>query len=305
MRIAFVGAVEGSAIALDALLKTGTAPRLLITLDTDAASRHSDFVDLAPMARAAGSEVLHTSNINSQAVLDALRAHMIDLVLVIGWSQICGGTFRSVAPLGNIGFHPAPLPRMRGRAVIPWTILLGEEATAASLFWLDEGVDSGPILLQEPIPIAPDETARSLYAKQTAALARMLPTAVQLVRTGQAPRIEQDHRLATYCAKRTPEDGRIDWLQPAFHILRLIRAVGEPYPGAFTTSEQRQLIINSAQLFEESRRYIGLPGQVQCHTSAGFVVRCGDGNCIHVTKWRPEGGLEKPRVHSKLGTRCT
>ena len=304
METAFVGAVEGSATALDALVSAGMPPSLLITLDADAASRHSDFVDLSPLAKAAGSAILHTSNINSQSVLDALRAHEIDLVLVIGWSQICGAAFRSIARIGNIGFHPAPLPRMRGRAVIPWTILLGEETTGASLFWLDDGVDFGPILLQEGIPVTRDETARSLYTKQTAALARMLPTAVELVRSGKAPRIEQDHRLATYCAKRTPEDGRIDWLQPAHSILRLIRAVGEPYPGAFTTTENRRLSSIPAHLFEESHRHIGLPGQVQCHTDSGFVVRCGDEECIQITGWRQEDGRGKPRVHSKLGTGC-
>ncbi|WP_274628685.1 methionyl-tRNA formyltransferase [Arvimicrobium flavum] len=301
MRTAFVGAVEGSAIALDALVRAGMPPDMLITLEAGAADRHSDFVDLGGRGQAAGIEVVRTRSVNSQPVLEALSALEPDLVLVIGWSQICRGAFRSIARMGNIGFHPAPLPRMRGRAVIPWTILLGEPSTAATLFWLDEGIDSGPILLQEQIAVADDETARTLYAKQTNALASMLPRAVELARSGNAPRIEQDHRLATYCAKRTPDDGRINWHQPADAILRLIRAAGDPYPGAFTTNENGRLVIDAAASYEDSHRYIGLAGQVQCETDEGFVVRCGDGECIHVTQWRQGGASAKPRVHSKLG----
>ena len=305
MRVAFVGAVEGSAIALDALNLAGAPPGLVVTLPAEAASRHSDFVDLTPIAGAGGSAVLHAADVNAPTVIDALRDFEVDLVLVIGWSQICREAFRSVARVGNIGFHPAPLPRMRGRAVIPWTILLGESDTAASLFWLDDGVDSGPILLQEPIAVAADETARTLYAKHTSALARMLPRAVELVRSGRAPRIEQDHSCATYCAKRTPDDGLIDWNAPAQEVLRLVRAVGEPYPGAFTTAAGPKLVVDAALPFADSDRYVGLIGQVQCHTREGFAVRCGDGRCIHVTAWRQEQGKGRPPVHSRLGARLS
>ena len=169
------------------------------------------------------------------------------------------------------------------------------------LFWLDDGVDSGPILLQEPIEVAADETARTLYVKQTAALARMLPKAVELVRSGKPPRIEQDHDLATYCAKRTPDDGLIDWREPAEAILRLVRAVGEPYPGAFTTCGRAQACNRHRDAFRRFPSLYRAARQVQCHTPQGFAVRCGDGKCIHVTAWRQDQEAGKPRVHSKLG----
>ncbi|MCT7376929.1 methionyl-tRNA formyltransferase [Chelativorans salis] len=301
MKTAFIGAVEGSAIALEALVRAGLTPRLVVTLPPDAAHRHSDYVDLAPLANEFGSTLLYTTDVNTPPVLEVLRTLETDLALVIGWSQICGPAFRSSARIGAVGFHPAPLPRMRGRAVIPWTILLGETTTAASLFWLDEGVDSGPLLLQETIDVVQDETARTLYLKQTGALARMLPKAMELVRSGNAPRIEQDHARATYCAKRTSEDGLIDWRQPAQAALRLIRAVGDPYPGAFTAYKAHKLIVDAAEPFADSHRFIGLPGQVVSDTQRGFVVRCGDGDCLHITSWRLDGEARKPRLHSKLG----
>ncbi|WP_342642051.1 methionyl-tRNA formyltransferase [Rhodoligotrophos ferricapiens] len=302
MRIAFVGAVEGSAIGLKALIDAEFPPSIVVTLPPEARFRHSDYVDLTPLANAAGSALLHATHVNRPEVVNALRAMGVDITLVIGWSQICGEAFRSAARIGSIGFHPAPLPRLRGRAVIPWTILLGESETAASLFWLDNGVDSGPILMQEPIEVSPEETARGLYAKQTGALARMLPKAIRLIRDGEAPKIPQDHGAATYCAKRTPEDGRIDWREPAEAILRLIRAVGDPYPGAFTTHNRGRLFIDEARLLPDSHRYIGLAGQVQCYTPDGFAVRCGDGLSINITRWRQEQGSARPNLHAKLGT---
>ena len=301
MKVAFIGAVEGSALALESLVKAGMAPGLVVTLTPEVASRHSDFFDLSSLARQGGSELARITNINAPATIDALRQFGADLVLVIGWSQICKEEFRSIARIGNIGFHPAALPRMRGRAVIPWTILLGERTTAASLFWLDEGTDSGPILLQKLIDVDEEETARSLYVKQTNALSHMLPEAVAMIESGNAPRILQNHDLASYCARRTAEDGLVDWRDSADAILRLVRAVGDPYPGAYSTSDGVKLTIDRATAFPDSHRYIGLAGQVQCHTDSGFVVRCGDGNCIHVREWRLGQGTSKPRIHSKLG----
>lgn len=301
MRTVFVGAVEGSKVALDALLRAGRVPTLVITLPTEAAARHSDFVDLAAVAQAAGSAIHYTTNINAPSTLEAMAAVDPDLTLVIGWSQVCRQAFRDIAKRGCIGFHPAALPRLRGRGVIPWTILRDEQIAGSTLFWLDEGVDSGPILLQRLFAVAPDETARSLYDKHTRNLAEMVVEAVELVACGKAQRIEQDQRLASYCAKRTPEDGLIDWREPASVTLRLIRAVGEPYPGAFTYFSGEKIRIDAARDFDGSGRFIGLIGQVQAHTDDGFVVLCGDGGCIEIVAW--EG--RRPPLHSKLGAEAT
>jgi methionyl-tRNA formyltransferase len=299
MRIVFVGAVEGSKLAFDAIVAAGMPPALVVTLPPEAAARHSDFVDLTGPARAARIDVLHATNINAPETLDAIRVLAPDLCLVIGWSQICRESFRSIARLGNVGFHPAPLPQLRGRAVIPWTILTDQQTTGSTLFWLDEGVDSGDILLQRTFDVAADETARSLYRKHTDALQAMLPDALALVQSGTPPRIAQDHSQATYCAKRTPEDGLIDWRDDAATVLRLIRAVGDPYPGAFAYCDGDRLTVDEAAPYANSQQYIGLPGQVQRYTDGGFVVRCGDGACIDVRAWRWRS-RERPRMHVKL-----
>lgn len=299
MRIVFVGAVESSKIALEALIKAKRTPVLVITLPPELAGRHSDFVDLGEVGRAAGSQVHHTTDINSPETLEAMAAVAPDLSLVIGWSQICRRPFREIARAGTVGFHPAALPCLRGRGVIPWTILRGEQRTGSTLFWLDDGVDSGPVLLQRQFPVSPDETARSLYTKHTGNLAEMVVEAATQVEAGNAARTEQDETKASYCAKRTEEDGLIDWRDPAASILRLIRAVGDPYPGAFTFYKGRKMRIDAAAPVENSRQFIGLAGQIQTHTERGFIVLCGDGECIEAYAWE-WASERRPPIHAKL-----
>src|SRR3546814_7841722 len=116
-------------------------------------------------------------------------------------------------------------------------------------------VDSGPILEQAFFHVAPDETAASLYARHMRALGEMMPRALAALATGSPPRLEQDERYASWAAKRTPEDGRIDWRQNAIDIDRLIRAAGRPYPGAWSsrseehTSELQSLMRISYAVF--------------------------------------------------------
>lgn len=299
MRIVFVGAVESSKIALEALINAGRTPALVITLPPEAAGRHSDFAAIAELARGAGSAVYYTTNINAPAVLEAMASINPDLTLVVGWSQVCQRSFRDIARNGTVGFHPAALPRLRGRGVIAWTIIRGEDTSGSTLFWLDDGIDSGPILLQRLFPLDVNETAGSLYAKHTANLAEMVVEAVALVEMGHAPRIPQDQNKASYCAKRTPEDGLIDWNASAASVLRLIRAVGAPYPGAFSFHNGEKIRVDAAVQLKNGTQFIGLPGQVQAHTNHGFVVLCGDGECIEVVAWASPSD-KRPPIHSKL-----
>ncbi|HYG68630.1 MAG TPA: formyltransferase family protein, partial [Anaeromyxobacteraceae bacterium] len=202
------------------------------------------------------------ARINDPEIVARLEAVRMDHLLVLGWSQLIGEAVMRTAHKGAIGLHPAPLPELRGRAVIPWTILTRRTRTATSLFWIDEGPDSGDLLAQRFFDVAPDETARSLYDKHLRALEAMLPEVLHTLATGTAPRIPQDHARATWCAKRTAQDGELDWQRPAEELWTLIRAVGRPYPGAFTrTPAGQKLTIWTADLVERAP-HIALPGQI-------------------------------------------
>lgn len=307
MRTVLIGAVESSLVALRTMSHAGEPPAAVVTLPLDRAGRHSDFVDLRPEAARAGVSVVEAAQANAPEALARIRSFEPDHVFVIGWSQILGRELLSIPRGGTIGYHPAALPELRGRAVIPWTVLTRRKSTGSTLFWVDDGVDTGDILAQEVFDVAHDETARSLYAKHMGALERILARAVRDLSAGRRPRTPQDHSRATVCAKRTAEDGVIDWSRSAPEIWTLIRAVGDPYPGAFTFAgpKKLKLIVREAELVQ-STPYIGLPGQVQELGAAGALVTCGDGGHVRLREVELEGGgrcvaKDILKMHERLG----
>jgi len=301
MRALLIGAVESTRVAADAISRAqGWTLAAIATLPPELAHRHSDFVDLAETAATADAVLIHAADINSTAFLSQIETFAPDVVFVIGWSQLCGDAFRKAAGGRVLGYHPAALPRLRGRGVIPWTILLDEKITASTLFWIDEGTDSGPILAQRYLHVAPDETAGSLYARHMAALGDLLAETLPRLLAGDCPGERQDDRFATWAVRRRPDDGRIDWTRTAAEVERLIRAVGRPYPGAFAGDGDRRVTIWFARREEGDRRHHALPGQVLERTDQDFVVRCGDGAAIRVSDFTVPGG-KLPALHSVVG----
>lgn len=301
MKAILIGAVESTRIALECLAQ---APEwdlsAVLTLPPALDSRHSDFVDLKPDAGRAGADLVHVSNINSDEALASISALAPDYIFVIGWSQLCGPNFMNSARLGVIGYHPAPLPRLRGRGVIPWTILLEEPITASTLFRIDEGTDSGPILAQRFFHVAPDETAASLYANHMAALQSMMPAMLHELAQGIAVETAQDERHASFAARRRPEDGRIDWSKPANDVWRVVRACGDPYPGAWTTLGGDKVVIAAAHPMPLLQHRAAIQGQIIARSSDSFTVKCGDDAGLCVSQWRrtKEG---RPPLHAVLG----
>lgn len=285
MKAIVVGAVESTRVTLKALADN---PRwkvsALVSLPATLAGRHSDFVDLAPDARACGATLIAAPNSNAPDVIDAVKSLDADIAFVIGWSQICKPEFRAAAGGNVIGYHPAALPRLRGRAVIPWTILLDEKITGSTLFWINDGVDSGPILAQKFLHVAPDETATTLYARHMNALDAMLRENLDAIADGRAARTPQDDRYATYAARRTEADGLIDWRAPAPTVERLVRAVTRPYPGAFTYLGGERLTIYAAELWTDARRHAAQPGQVIEKRANALAIACAEG-AILATDW--------------------
>lgn len=303
MRAVVVGSVESSRVAIEAIAQaTGWSLPLVISLPSELAGRHSDYVDLGPAVAAAGAEMLAAANVNRDEICEAVEAVAPDFIFVIGWSQICRTRFMAAAGKGVIGYHPSPLPRMRGRAVIPWTILSKEAITGGTLFWIDAGVDSGPILEQRFLHVAPDETAASLYRRHMESLADMMAAALTALAGGTARRDIQDERFATWAARRTPESGRIDWLLPATDIERLIRASGRPYPGARTAigPADGRLTIWRAHVAADGERHLARPGQIVARRGSAFTVQCGHQTALEIMEWE-SGTAGPPPLHTQLG----
>lgn len=299
MRAVIVGAVESTEIAIAAFARSDWELALVVTLPMDKSARHSDYVDLQQAAGKAGAKVHRTTQTNHADTLAAIAAAKPDYIFVIGWSQICGPDFLNLVPGKVIGYHPAALPRLRGRAALAWTIILDEKITAGSLFWMDDGVDTGAILGQHFFHVAPRETAATLYAKHMIALGAMLDSALPRLAAGTAEPQMQDESCATYAARRIASDGLIDWQRPATEIDRLIRAAGKPYPGAYTMAKDAKLVIWEAMPYEGSLTYHARPGQIVGYEGDYMLVQTGDG-LIMLTLWSWEHD-SRPAMHSILG----
>jgi methionyl-tRNA formyltransferase len=300
MKAVVVGAVESTRVALRTIA-AASAWRVaaVITLPPTLAGRHSDFADLHDEAAAAKAELIEAANANAPEVVSRLAAIAPDVVFVIGWSQICGPEFRAAAKGRVLGFHPAPLPRLRGRAAIPWTVLLDEKISGSTLFWIDEGVDSGPILAQEFFHVAPDETATTLYARHMAALERILDAALKSIASGNDGGRKQDERYATYVSRRTQRDGLIDWSRSKEEVLRLVRAATRPYPGAWSTWKGRKFVVWGATPWAPGERHIATPGRVLTVENGAIAIACA-GGAIMATEWTLDGEQDI-RAHGALG----
>ncbi|TCM21377.1 methionyl-tRNA formyltransferase [Novosphingobium sp. PhB165] len=298
MRAVVVGAVGSTAVLVEELAAAaGWVLPLVVTLPPELHKRHSDLVDLSPLAAHAGALLATAARTNDPETLLLVRAAKPDYVFVVGWSQLCSSDFLGIAAKGSIGYHPAPLPRLRGRAAIPWTILLDEPISASSLFWIGAGTDDGDILAQQYFHVARDETAQGLYDKHMDALRTMLRGLLPRLAAGEQPRTAQDERYATWATRRTAADGAIDWRQSAVAIDRLVRAVGRPYPGAFTRLGDRRITVWSSRLAAGSERHHALPGQIVSRQGMVLTVQTGEG-LLDLVEWEIEGRL--PPLHAIL-----
>jgi len=301
-RAVVVGAVESTAIAIEEIAAhAGWTLPLIVTLAEDLSGRHSDFVNLAPLAARAGAKLLQVERGNDPHVIAAIAEARPDYIFVIGWSQLCGPDFLALTPEKVIGYHPAPIPRLRGRAPIPWTILLNEPISASTLFWVNEQADSGAILAQDFFHVAREETAQSLYDKHMVRLREMMRRSLDPLAKGTGQRLPQDETYATWATRRVPADGLIDWRMSADDIARLVRAVGRPYPGAFTQCRGKTLRIWSARNLGHDVRMHAMPAQVLSDGGREVVVQTGDG-LLRLDEWELDGG-GIPSNHALLGER--
>jgi methionyl-tRNA formyltransferase len=276
MRIALLGTVDSSVVALRELVNSGCAPTQVLTLESARRSRHSDYADLALEGRKLGVPVTSVSTARSPDVVARLRELDLDLLLVIGWSEILPNDILAAARHGAIGYHPSHLPALRGRAVIPWTVLLGCSHTGSTLFWLTAGLDDGDIAYQRTFAVDPRETSTSLYAKHMEALAAMVR---ELAGSGSVDRIPRRPQLGepSYCAQRRPVDGLLDLAADVAAVDRLVRASTRPYPGAraFLARNGTEIVVWAGTPMASS--YHGLPGQVVACPDGRPLVTCGEG----------------------------
>ncbi|WP_107773494.1 formyltransferase family protein [Nocardioides sediminis] len=234
MRIGFITCVRLGESCLEELASLGAELVYLGTLHDDMAPNKSGRIYLDDFAEAHDVPLYKFRNMNDADAVAQVRNAELDWLYVIGWSQIAKKELLAVPTQGVLGIHPTLLPEGRGRASIPWAIIKGLDETGVTMFRLDEGVDTGPILGQVRVPIAANETSSTLYDKVIAAHRTLVRETFPGVADGTVAMLPQDDSQATEWPGRTPADGELHpSSMSADDIDRHVRALTRPYPGAF------------------------------------------------------------------------
>ena len=195
-----------------------------------------------------GIPVRQHKSFKAPEVCDEFVALNADLAVLAFVTQIVPPQVFSVPKLGSICFHPSLLPKYRGASALNWALIKGESVTGLSLFWVDKGIDTGPILLQKEVKVDPDDTTGSLYFNKIFPLGiEAIGAAITLINAGNPPRIVQDESNANYDPPCSDAHAKIDWSKPAQEVYDLIRGC-DPQPGAHSTFNGKMVRLFDARL---------------------------------------------------------
>ena len=288
MRIVFIGTGEIGVPTLEALLKSEYDVIGVVTQPDKPAGREQRIEPppiksaLTGRARPPGAPIFQPAKIKDPQAIDDIRGLKPDVIVVMAYGQILPRGVLEIPKIACLNLHASLLPRWRGAAPIQAAIVTGDPETGITVMYMNEGLDTGDIMLQHKTNILPTETGESLHDRLANIAPETLLAALRLLAEGNAPRIPQDNTLATYAPKLKREDGRIDWSESANVIERKIRAFN-PWPGAFMTFDGRNLKIFSGSVADLS----GEPGKI-LRSDKELVVAAGT-NAVSLGEVQLEG----------------
>jgi methionyl-tRNA formyltransferase len=298
MRVVFIGTGGIGVPALQALLQSGEHQLTGVVTQPDKPIGREQRIEPSPIKKALiGTEmpILQPARIKDRQSMEQIRALLPDIIVVMAYGQILPRTILEIPSLACLNLHASLLPRHRGATPIQAAIASGDSETGITVMYMDEGLDTGDILLQHKIDILPTDTGGSLHDRLAQIAPEVLLEALKLLAQGNAPRVPQDNSLATYAPKLSRENGRIVWTEAAKVVERKIRAYN-PWPGAFAILTDRpghelKLKILSAQIVDGK----GRPGEALCADNRGLIVATGE-KALSLQKVQLEG-KSRMRAH--------
>ena len=272
LSVAFAGTPEFAAQALDAILKAGYAVPLVLTQPDRPAGRGMKLSPSAvkQLALAHGIEVDQPEKLRTDAQRARLADCAPDVLVVAAYGLILPKAVLELPRLGCINIHASLLPRWRGAAPIHRAIEAGDAETGITIMQMDEGLDTGPMLLRRALPIAAGDTTASLHDRLAALGGDCIVEALAALQCGQLSPTPQPAEGVTYAAKIGRAEADIDWSRPALEIERAMRAF-DPFPGAVSTLRDTAVKCWKAQVVAGE----GEPGRVLAVDADGIVVACG------------------------------
>ena len=273
MRIALIGQSAFGEAVLRALSRNGADEMVGVFCPPDLKGRPVDPIKSAAVEL--NVDVFQPRRMRRTEAIEDFRSLGADLCVMAFVTDFVPAEILEAPRLGTIQYHPSLLPKHRGPSSINWPIIFGETETGTTIFWPDDGLDTGPVLLQKRVSIGPDDTLGSLYFGQLFPLGvEAMVESVDFVRRGEAPRIAQDETQATYEGWCKDADARIDWQKPAEQVYNLVRG-SNPRPGAHTTHQGGMLRLFDCELLGSIPKVE--PGTVTSVSGEGFEVAASGG----------------------------
>ena len=288
MRIVVHGQQAFGKAALEALLKRGENV-IGVYIAPEKPGQKAD--PLKEAALAAKLPVYQPASYRKPEVWNEFKALKPDLQVMAFVTLFVPEEFLNIPTKGSIQYHPSLLPLYRGPSAINWPIIKGETETGLSIFWPDNGLDTGDVLMQKKTKIGPDDTLGTVYFDRLFPMGvEAMCESVDLVKNGKAPRLKQDHSKATYEGWCGAENARIDWAKPWSQIYNLIRGCN-PAPGAWATLNGAKVqIFDSKPVPARDPKGIGgKMGEVVEVDAEGVSVACADGR-IKILRLKPADG---------------
>lgn len=231
-------------------------------------------------------------NINDINFLKQIESYGIDLLVSMSFNQIFKKEIIEFPSLGTINCHAGKLPFYRGRNILNWALINDEKEYGITVHYVDEGIDTGDIILQRSYPITEDDDYGTLLERAYVDCADILYDAIKMIETGEVKAIKQStiDEMGLYCGMRGPGDEIIDWNQSSRDIFNFVRAICKPGPQATSYIGGMEIKINKVRFLPQAHNYKNIPGQILGKTHEGFYVKTGD-TMIEVLEYTYEGKI--------------
>ncbi|WP_437612361.1 bifunctional UDP-4-amino-4-deoxy-L-arabinose formyltransferase/UDP-glucuronic acid oxidase ArnA [Erwinia sp. V71] len=272
-------------VGINALVAAGYDIAAIYT-HADSVGENPFFASVARTAAELGIPVFAPEDVNHPLWVDRIKSSAPEVIFSFYYRNLLCSDILACATQGAFNLHGSLLPHYRGRAPLNWALVHGETQTGVTLHRMTPRADAGAIIAQQAVAIEPEDNARTLHGKLNAAAATLLENALPEIAHGEVTEQEQDESQARYFGRRTPEDGRIDWQQPAAVIHNLVRAVTDPWPGAFSYVGAAKFIIWRSRVRSDFPAV--KPGTVL--SVQPLVIACGD-QALEVVTGQGENGV--------------
>jgi methionyl-tRNA formyltransferase len=303
MRIVFMGTPDFAVPSLEALLKSGDQVVGVVTQPDRPKGRGQEVIPspIKVVCQREGISMLQPLKMKAPEFMATLRHWEPDVIVVTAFGRILPPAILELPPRGCINVHGSLLPKYRGAGPVQWAVINGERETGITTMMMDEGMDTGDMLLQERVEIRPDDTAGTLALRLAEVGGRLLVETLRQLKAGTLSPQPQDPSLATMAPLLKKEDGLIDWTLPAQDIANRVRGLS-PWPGAYTFVNGERWILWRVGLSEESQGVVA--GTVTQVTKDRVEVATGRGT-IQIVEIQPSNSRRMTMIQYLAGHRLT